>query len=142
MMLSVLFIDLARFLVKLAYQTSANLSPNQQSFGKFAGMLLLMAFIIISNLQCREVLCAIPRHIRCKFLTRCFLFTAVSVLQSYGIKMLTYSTSVIISFIAPLLVPFTGFLILREKLTFCNIISLVICFVGVLIFVNPGFFEE
>ena len=104
-------------------------------------MLLLLVFILISTMQCKDVLCSIPHHIRFKFLTRCFIFTAVIVLQAFGIKMLTYSTSVIISFIAPLLVPFSGFLILGERITFCNVFPLVICFIGVLIFVNPGFFS-
>lgn len=80
MMLSVFFLDLARFLVKLAYQTSPDLTANQQSVGKFAAMLALLVFIMITTMQCNDVLCSIPRHIRCKFFTRCFLFTMVSVL--------------------------------------------------------------
>lgn len=140
MLLSVLFSDFHRFTVKIAYQSDPALSPVQQACGKFFAIFLLTAFSGLTSLKCGRVLCSIPRHMVCRFITRCFLFTSVSIFQAFGIKMLTYSTSVILSFIAPLIVPFTAFLILREKITFCNIMSLIICFCGVLIFTNPQLF--
>lgn len=113
MLLCVFFLDLARFFVKLAYQTNAHLSATEQAFGKFFAMLVLASFIALTSQQCHKTLCSMPRFLVKRFLIRCLLFTAVSMLQSFGILMLTYSTAVIISFTAPLLVPFSGFLILR-----------------------------
>ncbi len=112
MLLSVLFIDLARFTLKYAYEHDPALTPVQQVLGKFTAMLLLTAFVGLTALKCQKAL-SIPKFMACRFITRCFLFTAVSVFQAFGIKMLSYSTAVILSFIAPLLVPFTAFLILR-----------------------------
>ena len=108
MLLSVLFIDLTRFTVKIAYDSDSALSPVQQTCGKFTASLLLTAFAALTSLKCQKVLCSIPRHMLCRFITRCFLFTSVSLFQAFGIKMLTYSTSVILSFIAPLVAPFTA----------------------------------
>lgn len=88
------------------------------------------------------MLCSIPRFLLCRFIIRCFVFVTVNVLQCYGIKLLTYSTSVILSFMAPLLTPFTALIILGDRISLCNVISLLICFGGVIIFTNPSFFGE
>lgn len=142
MLLCVVFIDFTRFVTKLSFRENEKLSAMQQAFGKFTAMNILVFLIAITVCKLRATLCSIPRFLLCKFLTRCFIFTAVSVLQAFGIKMLTYSTSVVLSFTAPLLTPFTAFLILRERITLCNIMSLLICFAGVIIFTNPSFFGE
>ena len=137
MLLSVVCGDLARFMLKYAYASYPELTPIQQICGKFTMTLLLTAFAGLTSFKCRRVLCSIPRHMVCCFITRCFIYTAVNIFQGFGVKMLTYSTAVILSFIAPLGAPFTAFLLLREKITMCNILSLIICFGGVLIFTNP-----
>ncbi len=113
MLLSVIFMDLARFGIKLSFQLNPDLSPMQNAFAKFFFMTIISGIIGMVACRCSHVLCSIPRHMLPQFFLRCFVFTFVSLFQAFGIKLLTYSTSVILSFIAPLLVPFTAFLILR-----------------------------
>ena len=140
MLLSVVFIDLTRFTIKYAYQSNPLLTSMQQCFAKFVALLLLVSFVGVSSLQCAS-LCYVPRSLRVRLAIRSLIFTSVSVFQAYGIKMLTYSTSVIISFTAPLLAPFTAYLLLKERLTFCNLLALCISFAGVLIFSNPSLLD-
>ena len=49
MLLSVIFIDLARFLVKYAFEHQPSLTSMQNSFVKFVGMLLIAFVIAIST---------------------------------------------------------------------------------------------
>lgn len=140
MLVGVFFLDVARFFVKLSYQKEPTLTPIQNALGKFGGMLVVSFLIALFSGNLRSALCDVPKFLRLRFFVRCLIFTAVSTLQGFALKQLNYATAVILSFTAPLLSPFMALCLLKEPITFCNILSLSISFGGVIVFTSPSLF--
>lgn len=86
MLLGVFFLDCARFFVKLSYSEQPALSPIQNAFGKFSGMLIVSLIMAIGSCDLKSVLCGVPDYLRLRFFIRCLLFTAVSTLQGFALK--------------------------------------------------------
>ena len=103
-------------------------------------MLVVSFLIALLSGNLRSALCDVPKFLRLRFFLRCLIFTAVSTLQGFALKQLNYATAVILSFTAPLLSPFMALCLLKEPITFCNILSLSISFCGVIVFTSPSLF--
>ena len=72
---------------------------------------------------------------------RAFLYTAATILFTYGVTTIPLAETYSLAFLAPLFITFLSTVVLKEKVAATRWVLVALSFVGVLIVVRPGFRE-
>lgn len=138
MILAVGFLHLTRLFVKLCYFTS-NITEWE--------LIWIRAFIVC--VLCAITICIkdkslfrVPKELRWLLFWRSFVGTISFSLMFIALNYLTYSTSMIMYFLYPLLTPFVAWIMLREKLTIIDFLAILVSFIGVIVFAFPNLISE